>query len=159
MFGFGNFSLLLHNAGLTLVNLKLEPSDNDQGTTHKNFDEFSDDVATGFFTAAMAVALLGIAVGLSLLGYRSGGWLLYVMLAAGAIIAAAAPITSILVVYRISHGNWEFLFSENVSTALGIDASATCYRSAENIRVIKPRNIRRHIFGAHRVERVDIKMV
>jgi hypothetical protein len=47
-------------------------------------------------------------------------------------------------------------FSENVSIALGIDASAPCYGASENVRVLpvviskfKLGNVKRHIFSAH----------
>jgi len=52
-----------------------------------------------------------------------------------------------------------FLFTENVSATPGIEASATCYRRAEYVRVLsvvvselKLSNVQRHIFGAHFVE-------
>ena len=53
-------------------------------------------------------------------------------------------------------------FSENVSAPPGIDASAPCYSSTENIRVVpvvvselKFGNIERHVLGADLVERAD----
>jgi hypothetical protein len=57
--------------------------------------------------------------------------------------------------------NFGLAFSaENVSTALRIDASALCYRRAEDIHVLpvvvaelKFSNVQRHIFGADFVER------
>ncbi len=52
--------------------------------------------------------------------------------------------------------------SENVSTAPGIDVSATCYRLSKNIRVqpvvvseLKLSNIERHVLGADLVECAD----
>lgn len=70
-----------------------------------------------------------------------------------------------ILVFGIIHGDLvpRFLaISENVSTAPGIDASATCYSRAENVRVLpivvtkfKLSNVQRHILGADLVERAD----
>jgi hypothetical protein len=63
---------------------------------------------------------------------------------------------------QINYPIFKYVFSENVSTAPGIDASAPCYRFSENIRVhsvvvpeLKLRNVEGHVLGADFVERAN----
>jgi hypothetical protein len=153
--------LNLHNVSLARIDAILKIADADQRASYEKFDD-RPDIASAFAAAAAGGGLCGVACLLVWWGNgQSCLWLLRICIALGAAIACAAPV-SILIVYRISHGNWGFLLSENVSTAPGIDASATCYGTSKYVRVLpvvvpelKLGDVERHIFGAHFVERAD----
>jgi hypothetical protein len=100
----------------------------------------------------LAVVLEAMLLGGFILGFQGidggsdlklfGGWLLA---------AAAVAIGTIWIIV----GHFPF-FPESVSTGAGIDASATCYSRAENIRVLpivvtkfKLGNVERHVFSTH----------
>jgi hypothetical protein len=60
----------------------------------------------------------------------------------------------ILMFLAVMGSFWVLSFSENVSTALGTDASLTCYSRREDVGIfsvvipeLKFRNIQRHVFG------------
>jgi len=67
----------------------------------------------------------------------------------------------VIIAWFSGHPIWP-LVSENVSAAPGIDASAPCYSSTENVRVLpivvtelKLGNVKRHVLGADLVECAD----
>jgi hypothetical protein len=143
----------LHYASLTRINRVLKQAYSDQRASYEKFDNRSD-IASAFFAAMLGGGSCGIACLLVWLDNRQCRvWLLCIFIALGAALAGAAPIVSILVVYRISHANLGLLLSENVSAAPGIDASAPCYRRVENVSVLsivvpkfKLRNVERHVW-------------
>jgi hypothetical protein len=102
-------------------------------------------ILCGVFVSGLKLSFKGLDGGTDLALF--GGW---------AIAAAAAIIGTLWFIF----GHFPISFSENVSTAVGIDASATCNSRAENVCVLpivvselKFRNVERHVFPAHLVER------
>jgi hypothetical protein len=124
---------------LRLINAGAHDGDSNQ---RLEADAYSSDASPtqNFAFVIGAVALCGFVFFLK--GLYSGG---YVMLFGGWLLAAIAFIT-----VRYLSGHFPIPFAERVSTGAGIDASATCYSTSENVRVLavvipelKLRNIKR----------------
>lgn len=133
----------LHYRCLLGVNTVLPIADGYQRASYKGtnyyFDNFGNLIKQAFLVIILAIGLAGFGGYTIWIACNQGVlWRMVVFISAGAILAVLAPAISILLVYRVSHGNWGLIsigFSENVSTAIGIDASATCYRRAEDVWV------------------------